>query len=678
MLGCLLVLLWAPIVHVHGIVFTRDPAFFSTVHADVSSSLGVLSLQGGASNLATQGLFYEPYALVEALLGWAGASPGVVSKLIVIVMSALALVGSHRLLRHLDVGPWGALLGAAVYLLNPWSLDQFGYFFTWTGYCLLPTVVLGAAQAAERGRPPFVLLAAVAFSGGAVAWVVAAVAAVLTLAVHVVSHRRPHSVRKLVWMAAAFAIAGAYWILPYLAWVAQPGRSDYERLARVTDGILQSPYPVTDLLALRDFWWPHLDPTAVVGPTAAALGGLAATGLVVGTIAWCAFAWRTRALRSGHLLWRSVILLLVCGAALGTGTAGPTGWLYAGLRSWPLAGGVLVKGIMRSPSNFAGLFVFGVAIALAAGVGQMKRWRGWRKVLGVGSVCALGIVALAPSILAFWQQYRPISPPPYYARAAASDPMGVVLEVGLWQDAAISPVDGVSHFLWSKRLAADPTMLASFVTAPSLSPALAGNERVGALLAGAVTPRGVKSLEGLTTALHVRSLIIENDLVGVSAGSLPAVLGTLRRSSVSVRTIGPVAVVSLGKAAKTFVWLPGCRVASALALLGAFQFSCPTWHSRRRFHSSFELPTPLLGIGATIGPARSIDSGLGTVALLNGQSGWIVSLPGVLADFGLAVTVIGIGLAGSASASSRLRRSAWYWLPRHSTSRDVKGSSGLM
>ncbi|HUY23918.1 MAG TPA: hypothetical protein VMV09_01270 [Candidatus Saccharimonadales bacterium] len=644
-LAAVVAVMWAPLVWVPGVVFTRDPAFFSTVHANVSSSLGVLALQGGTSNLSSQGLFYEPYALVELLLGAAGASAGVVSKVLMIAMSGIAVTGSYRVLRHLNVNPWVGVFGAAAYLVNPWSLDQFGYFYLWTGYCLLPTVVLGTVRLSERGRPSATLLIAIVFSGGLIAWLVTALTVGLTLAAHARGSSWPARARRVGWGVGSFGLCGAYWIPPYLAWALHPAQSGFQQFARVSGGLLQSPYPVTDLLALRDFWWPHLEPVAVAGPMVGALASLASTALVLAALGWCGFAWRAPTGRSEALLRSTVLLLLLSGAVLAVGTAGPSGWLYAGVSAWPLVGHSLVRGVLHVPSNFAALFVAGVVFAVAGAVSQACR-RPWptRLIVIVGS-CGLALLTCGPSIVSFWQVYMPISPPALYGRVVARIPPGVTMEVGLWHDVMISPIDGVAHFFWSHRMVADPTLLSSFVSAPSLSPALSGNSMAGTQLVAVLTPGGVGRFEVFANRLHVRTLVVENDMVRSGDDPLGAVIARLRGSGLLVRQEGSLSVVSLSQRDRPFVWVAGCDIGSYLGPFGLFHLACPSSKGTWRLESTFNLPTPLMGIGVTIGPVRSAVAGLGTVARVEGQSGWLVSVPGLLAAFGLAVTGAWVGVA---------------------------------
>lgn len=655
-LVALVIFLWAPLIATSGIIFTRDPAFFATLHADWSSSLGVLSPQGGASSLSNQALFYEPYALVEAALGLAGLTAGMISKVVMIAMSTVAVVGCYRLLRYLAVDPWPAVVGSGMFLLNPWSLDQFGYFFIWTGYCLLPLVILGAARICDEGRPPVTLVVAFAYSGGLVAWTIACLAALATVAAHTGRHRLARSTRSGAWVLGVFVGAGAYWILPYAVWVLDPGKAVYQRFTHVTGGLLQSRYPVIGLLDLRDFWWPHLEPASVVGYTGAAVAGLAAMVLVLGAVAWCGFGWPGSVGVKGKSLRRSASVLVVCGTVLAVGTAGPTGWLYAAIRDAPLPGHAIVAALTRSPSNFAGLFVIGVVMALASGVHQMWRSSGLERALGLSGVCVLVALACGPSVLAFWQQYRPISPPSYYARVAATLSPGVVLEAGIWHDVVISPHDGVAHFVWSNRIAADPTMLASFVASPSLAPELVGNDYVGTRVLGVVKAGGVRDLEALGAALHVRSLVIENDLIRGAGSTLPAVLRALRSSGLAVRSVGPLMVVPLARTSKPFAWMPGCKVGAGLALFGAFHLSCRPSSTGRLFRSTFEVAGPLLGVGVSVGATRSITAGLGTLTSVTGQDGWILSLPGMLAAMGLLGTAAVIVVATSERALSRFRR----------------------
>lgn len=644
-LAAFVALLWAPLFVVPGVVFTRDPAFFATPHADWSSSLGVLSQQGGASNLSNQGLFYEPYGLIEAVLGWAGLTAGMISKVVMMSMSIVAVVGSYRLLRHLNVDPWPAVGGSGVFLLNPWALDQFGYFFIWTGYCLLPTVILGAAATCERGRPSVALLLAVTFSGGLVAWTVACVGALVTVGAHAAKRSRGRSIRSAAWVLGVFGGAGAYWIMPYVVWALEPGKGVYSRFTQVTGGLLQSPYPVTGLLDLRDFWWPHLELAGVVGYTGAAVGGLAAMALVLGTVAWCGFAWSGSGAGRGSRLRRTVLLLVMCGAVLSVGTAGPTGWLYAAVHDAHLPGHAFVAALTRSPANFASLFVVGIVMALGAAVHGIWRSSGLKRVLGLGSVCVLLVLASVPSVLAFWQQYQPISPPAYYARVASSLPSGVVLEVGSWHDVVVSPTDGVAHFVWSNRIAADPTMLASFVAPPSLAPELVGSDDLGVRVLGVVRPGGIRRLQAVAAALHVRTLLIENDVIRGVGSPLRGVLQALRRGGLAARSAGPLMVVSLAKTFEPFAWARGCKVGARLAMFGAFQVSCRSSSRRQVLRSVFEVPGPLVGVGVTVSSPRSIAAGLGMAASLKGQEGWVLSLPGILSAVGLLVTSVVIFIA---------------------------------
>ncbi len=654
-LATFVALLWVPLVRMPGIVFTRDPAFFSTVHADVSFSLGVLSPQGGASNLSSQGLFYEPYSLVEFVLGWMGLSAAMVSKVLMVALSSVAVGGCYRLLRAVHVGPWTAVVGAGVFLLNPWSLDEFGYFFIWSGYCMLPLVVLGTAYTVDRGRPSVTLLVALAFSGGLLAWTMATIAAGLTVVAHASGRASRPKMRRLAWLPLEFGVAAAYWVLPYMAWVLHPGQGEFSQFATVTSGLLQSPYPITGAMELRDFWWPHLEPAQVVGYAVAAVGELAAMVLVVTVVAWSAFIWSGSTSLKSAALRRTTLMLMLSGAVLGVGTAGPTGWLYAAVHDSRLPGHAFVAAVTRSPANFLGLFVAGLVVALAAAMTYMRTCTGWRGTLGVCCVCAASIVACWPSVLAFWHEYRPIHPPSYYGHTGSDLQPGLVLEVGLWQDVLISPADGVHHFVWSDRMVADPTVLASFVAAPSLAPALTGTDGVGTQVLRAVTPSGVHRLEALAAALHIRTLVMENDLIRSGGSPWPPVIRALRADGLTVRAVGPLDVVSLSRANEPAAWVGGCQVSSTLALFGTYHLSCPSPIQGQVFRSAFVLPGPFLGIGLEVGPLRSISAGMGTATTITGQKGWLVSLPGVLAALGLFVTALALVVGASARARSGLR-----------------------
>lgn len=655
-LAAIMTLLWGPIFGHPGIVFTRDPAFFSTVHADVSYSLGVTSLQGGASNLANQGLFYEPYSLLTMVLGWAGLTAANVSKLIIGAVSMAGTVGCYTMLRQLKVSPWAAIVATSVFILNPWSLDQFGYFFIWTGYCLLPFVVVGTIRTFDRRRPSLTFFCALLFSGGLVSWVVAALAVTIVSAVCVATAASPRPKKSVAWLLVAFGAAGAFWILPYGAWAAQQGRNAHSHFATITAGLLQSVNPVADLLALRNFWWPHLQPVSVVGLTATAASTLATTVLVVSAIAWSAFVWPAASKQHGARMRGVASLLMLGGVALAAGTAGPTGWLYAVMHDVPIPGHVFVAALTRSPANFTGLFVLGFVMALAAALCWIAQLRAGSRRSAFGIVCMAAAIACAPSVLAFWQQYRPITPPSYYARAAAVLPPGVVLELGLWHDVVISPRDGVAHYSWSSRMVADPTLLTAYVPAPSLTPELVGLADVGARILPLVRPSGLRQLRTMANALHIRTLVVENDLVRGQGASGAALLNSLRAAGLLVRVVGGVYVVQLHDVYEPAYWARRCAVGSVFAAFGAYSVSCHGSLTRRTLYSDFSVPVPVFGLGLHVGGDRQIYGSLGTEIAVTGTSGWIVSLPGALAGLGLMFTSLSLLVGASVRVGPGLRR----------------------
>jgi len=69
----------------------------------------------------------------------------------------------------------GGCLAALFFVFNPWSLEFFGYFYYWTGYCLLPLLILGTIRIREGEKTPLWLPIAVLFLGGLVSWVMAAI-----------------------------------------------------------------------------------------------------------------------------------------------------------------------------------------------------------------------------------------------------------------------------------------------------------------------------------------------------------------------------------------------------------------------------------------------------------------------------------------------------------------------
>ena len=397
-----LAFVWLPSLVHRGYVFTRDPSFFAATRADIGWSLGTFSFLGGTSTISNQGLFYEPYAVLSFFLHAAGIGAAGISKVIPLLVSAVALAGVFALLRDLALNTASSLLGATFFLVNPWSLDQFGYFYIWSGYCMLPLVVLATRRIIRGERTPIWYPISLVFLGGVVAWLVAFV--VLTLTVlsigrHTVS---PFGLRRLqpfLW----FLVATLYWLPAYLFWVLLQGTGALAYSS--SGGPLQTGSPLANLLELRDFWWPHLSPLVAVGHAAAAAATVA-SACIVGVAAWriaddfAAAGTHYGSRDSGVLTDVGVFAVLgAVGLILGEGTSGIFGPLYSWLHNSSLPGHLFIASLTRDPSNLAGPFVFAIAVGLSAAVeprrtGLPTNCEDGGRQSGIRSAVRLGILAV--------------------------------------------------------------------------------------------------------------------------------------------------------------------------------------------------------------------------------------------------------------------------------------------
>jgi hypothetical protein len=630
-----------PVLMGQGIIFTRDPAFLGTASADVSSSLGALSLSGGLSNLLSQGVFYTPYALFEAALRLVGFSSGTLSKVVITAVAVAGASGAFRLTIRLGGGPVAAGIASLLFLLNPWSLDQFGYFFFWTGYCMLPWVVMGAHDLMVGRQRSLALIAPLLLSGALVAWLITVLAVVVVVVgAHVAHPRHADARRRAIRTCCCVPIAGAYWILPYIVWSLVPQGTGYRILAhQASGGILQSPNSLVNVIGLRDFWWPHLRPASPAGYLADGAATLASTILVLAAVGWWAFRSRSTVPPSPqHRLRTTVLVLMGVGLVLAAGSAGPTGWAYTMLHAWPLPGHALVAGITRSPSNFAAPFVVAVAVGLGVLTTELISRGTIKKMTAFIGLCSLLLVAIVPSLLSFWTTYRPTVLPDYYRAVGAAVPSGTTLEIGLWGSTWISPKDDVAHFDWSQRMVADPTVLGSFVLGNSLSPVVSSVDLFGATLVAQVGhPRGVAIAESELRALGIASFIVEDDIERSQKDPLPEFVSEFRRAGWGVQTSGPMALISVPGAHGAPVSAAGCRVDTTWLRLGALNVQCnqPTEMS---LTSPYQFDGPLFGLGVRIGAPHAIVDGVGTIVAVRTTQGWVISIPMVLVDIGFLVT----------------------------------------
>lgn len=648
--------LWLPILVRRGLVFERDPSFYASTSADAAWSMGGYTLHGGISNIASQGIFYEPYAVVIWLTSHLGlpVSAAFYSKMIPLIMTMVAAGTTYILARHFGAHNLGAVLASLFYVLNPWSLEYFGYFFDWTGYCLIPVLILGTTRIREGGNTPTWLPLGILFLGGFDSWALAAIICTVTLLSVSVTNGR-NVLSAAVKLGIVFLLTGAYWVVIYLYSILFPSNSSV--LAYPSSGSpLQSQHPVTNLLLLRGFWWPHLNLYNYAGLYPLAIGALAAAVLTVAAIT-------SVALNSSDSLGgdlppyhrRLLGSLLVIGFILGAGTAGATGWAYKAIRSWPFAGSAIIRGFTREPARLASPFVAAIALALAILVTSLSRgglwshnspnpWHSIRERIFITVLFLSVILASVPSLVTFWDTYRPSQLPNSYNQLANKVPKGVSLVIGYWPISAISPSNKTWQYVWSSREAADPSLLASLVGAPSISVAepsagsFDGSEQSDWSSAGSVA-----GLVSIARRTGVRSLVVEQDVrMSVRARARINHFERLLRQAGLVEEKSRFESIFLVPGqVRAPIWGNSCAVNDRWFIFGVVEIRCkgPTpRNSALTLVSPFKLPSPVLESGITV-TESSMSGSIGTrLNIVHGKSGWILFLPNLLVVLGGLLT----------------------------------------
>lgn len=655
--------LWLPSLVRSGYVFERDPSFFASTRADIGWSLGAFSFLGGTSNISHQGLFYEPYTILTLLLHAMGIGSAGTSKLIPLMVSAAALAGSFALLRDVALTTTASLIGAIFFLINPWSLDQFGYFFIWTGYCMLPLLVLGTKRVIYGKPTPWWFPIALLFLGGIEAWVIAFL--VLTLAVATIRppETGPLGIRMLrpyLW----FLASASYWLPAYSSWAIVQGTTALRYSS--TGSPLQSALPLSNLLELRDFWWPHLSPIAAVGHRAAALATLASICIVGAAIIRITNDLGVKYNSPGNTdadgpvtIVSFVAVVGVAGIALGEGTSGLFGPLYSWLHTTDLPGHSIVASLTRVPANLAGPFILAVAIGLAAASVPRHRYGSInraeracdtraRSLLRVGCISAATLACCLPSVLAFWKTYQPISIPQSYHVMDRSLPDRTVLELGYWNDQSMqkSGFGMLWHFTWSKRMVADPTLLASSVNSPSLAPTSNTVNTFDLRVFHQPSPMADAHLLLTTlTQLKINTVIVENDLKrpATSEAKIKSLIRELAALGGKIRTVDQQYIVTVPGPSVPVIWSNACRIDQSWMWLGAVHVDCVSDHGTGNIpaviDSAFNLPRAL-GIGVRIRTVDPLSQGMGTVIkLAPGHQGWLISPIQLATVFGGIITV---------------------------------------
>jgi hypothetical protein len=650
------VLLWAPLLFRSGYVFERDPAFYASLHADTAWSLGGFSFQGGVSNIGSQGVFYEPFAAVIWLISHLGIplSAATWSKIVPFFMTAIAAGGAFSLARRFDATFAGGCMSALFYIFNPWSLECFGYFYYWTGYCLLPLLILGTIRIRNGEKSPLWLPIAILFLGGLVSWVLGAIVCVLVAAtMRIGAHRSV--LRTTGRLGIVFLGVGAYWICAYLFSILFP--SPLTSLSYPSLGPpLQSPHPVTDLLELRDFWWPHLDLSQYVGILPLAISTFAVVILVFIAIGHVAVGFNhdpmldTASDPQGML--RS---LIVVGLVLGFGIAGATGWIVRLIRAWPLFGDDILRSITREPARLASPFVAALAVALALWIKprtmahdeeSLRLHNARQNLLKNIVIFTLLAAACAPSLIAFWGTYRPIQIPASYDELSSKIPKGTSLEIAYWPLNALVQSEGLWHFVWSGREVSDPTLLAASVRPPSVS-ALDVSVNLFDQQVETESPSkaSVKKLVDQAQSLGVTSLVVELDiqLPDSQRASLNEFVSSLRRDGLAEKNLGTELVFDVPGPVRTPLWGKNCQINNELFFAGFVHVDChreSASSSGVSILSPFELPSPAIGLGIDVKSQKTVGS-IGTeMNIVGGNSGWIVFLPNFAVAIGGLLTLL--------------------------------------
>ena len=667
--------LWFPLLFHQGYVFERDPSFYATIHADTAWSFGEFSFQGGINNVGSQGIFYEPYAAVIWLISHLGIpiDAATWSKLIPFLITGVAAGGAFSLARKYGAGFAGSCFASLFYVFNPWSLDCFGYFYYWTGYCLLPFLILGTIRIRKGEKTPYWLPIAFLFLGGLISWVIGAVVCTLVAATNRRGGQRSFS-RTMGRLGIAFLGAGAFWIFPYLFTLAFP--SAHSLLTYASTGPpLESPNPVTNLLELRDFWWPHLDLSAYAGIVPLAISTFSVVALVL-TAIWHITVGSARDSKLEDATDHREMLgsLLVVGLVLGAGTAGATGWIIKLIRDWPFFGNNIIRSLTREPARLASPFVAALAIALALAITSFaSKHENHALRFGVatnslmrmiGAFIVLG-VACAPSLLSFWGTYQPVQIPSTYNDLSNNIPKGTSLEIAYWPPGSVLEPDGVSHFVWSNRAVSDANLLAASVRSPSVSPLVLPVRNLDQLAETSWSNKaGVARLEALAQKLGITSFVVELDiqLPNAQRTQLNTLVSSLHKHGLPEKNLGTEIVFRIPSPVRTPIWSRYCKTNDDLFFAGFVHVDCDRDTSIESVISPFELPTPVYGVGVHISNPVSVD-GIGTKLLIaSGNSGWIIFLPNLFVTIGGLTTILFAFAVGTRTAAtfvqSKYRRRA--------------------
>jgi len=627
----------------HGVIYMRDPAFFATTRMNVLSRLQPVSVDGDVFNQSTQAIFYTPFAVVEAILSGVHVGAGLQSKLFVL---AFCLIGTSGIVNFGRSRGWGLatlVLASALFLLNPRSLDQFGFFFEWTGFCLMPWILLAVSNIDRSAKYRLVLMICLVFSGGLVAWVISLI--VVAIAVIARYHSNVERRRKVfVDVFVICLLSSLFWTLPYLFWIFRSVTA--KNFASFDSSVLLGPHPVVGAFTMRDFWWPHLSVYSGGGPLVVGLSDVVALVLSLGALVWWfgLLRQKPRSISSSAIsrsMSTAVFALLVLGLLLAWGPLGPTGWAYRVFYDAPLPLHQFVDGLLRTPSDFLGLFIFGVVVFvgdICAGGSFSLRGR-YLTILCLG----LAIFLLcAPSVDAFNAQYRPLAAPSYYSELAGHIAKGTVLEIGDWPAAAITPHGGVARFDWSSRMVADPTLLQSYVSQPNLSPASSDVHSLNSRIIAELDSNNVGLVMRQLDDLGIHVLLFQNDVIRVEGVSLRHLADLFSSVGGKQIQIGGITEVLLDNPVRDIAWSRSCSVRAGGEWLGLLYVHC---HSpgRHVVYSTFNMLGPAIGVGIDARLGGPIYAAVGSSIVITGhRGGWVFSVAALANIVGFISSAVGL------------------------------------
>ncbi len=649
---------WSPLVEKEGIIFQRDPSFYATTGADIAWSLGGFSIQGGLSNVQSQGLFFEPYSLLIWLITHLGIhiGAGTVSKLIPIAFTMIAAGSAFSLAKKFGANLSSCYLAALFFVFNPWSLENFGYFYNWTGYCLLPALVLGTIRISRGEKVPR-WLPIITFLGGLISWLIAAIVCLVTLKIYTKGNYT--FFKSLAKLSLLFFTAGAYWIIPFGVALVFP--SNYFSLSYPDHGVpLQSASPLTDLLQLRDPWWQHLNLFEFAGINFVSISLFATAVLVFSSILYLLFATKpnddnkifSNLDHEGKIF---LVSLVAVGILLGEGSAGIFGWIYSAVRNWPYIGNGITRSLTREPSRLASPFIFAISIVLA-----MKSTRLENLILDTrvrvharikkfyinATIFILITIVCLPSLIAFWNVYQPISIPSAYSQISSLENRGTSLVIAYYPLNAISPVDGLWHYTWSSRLSADGTLLSAYVRGASLSPVNGPSALLEKqLFSQGISPASTSRFVQLAESVGISRMIIQTDirLPSQQRTMIDQLISDIRTAGIREVVLKYATIFYLPGPTRSIIWSNSCKVNNDLFTLGLIHINCSKSSSSRSssyLYSPLAIPTPLIGIGLPLISMSSFNS-LGTqIEVPSGGSGWILIGPNVVAAFGGLVLLL--------------------------------------